>query len=97
MPDLQVDLDGLRSFARRLDRICDALKDAETVLRGEDDALGDGTVVAALHRFEDRWRDGREKIEDNASTLSKMVTESAATYQQADDDLAASLTTTTTG
>ena len=93
MPDLQVDLDGLASFARRLDRIRDALGDAEDVLRGYDDALGDGTVVAALHRFEDRWRDGREKIEDNAKTLSTMVTGSVDAYRRADDDLARSLTT----
>lgn len=93
MPDLQVDLDGLSAFASRLDRIRDALSDAKDVLRGEDDALGDGTVVSALHRFEDRWRDGREKVEDNAKTLSTMVTESVAAYRRADDDLAASLTT----
>ena len=92
-PDLQVDLDGLTSFAGRLDRICDALESAKDVLRGEDSALGDGTVIDALHRFEDRWRDGREKIVDNAATLSTMVTESVATYVQADDELAASLTT----
>ena len=95
MPDLSVDLDGLDGFARRLSRICDALADAEGVLRGHDDALGDGTVVSALHRFEDRWRDGREKIEGNAETLATMVTESVATYRQADGDLARSLTTGT--
>lgn len=93
MPDLSVDLDGLAAFASRLDRICDALSDAERVLRGSDDALGDETVVEALHRFEDRWRDGREKIEDNAKTLATMVTESVATYRQADSDLAGSLST----
>lgn len=93
MPDLQVDLDGLASFARRLDRIRDALGDAETALRGYDDALGDGTVVSALHRFEDRWRDGRERIVDNATTLSTMVTGSVDAYRRADQDLAASLTT----
>jgi hypothetical protein len=93
MPDLQVDLDGLAAFARRLHRVCDALEGAERVLRGHDEALGDGTVVAALHRFEDRWRDGREKITDNAETLATMVDSSVQTYRQADDDLAGSLTT----
>ncbi len=93
MPDLSVDLDGLSSFASRLDRIRDALESARDTLRGNDAALGDRTVVDALDRFEDRWRDGREKIEDNAKTLSTMVTESVATYRQADDDLASSLTT----
>jgi len=93
VPDLSVDLDGLSSFASRLDRIRDALDGAEQALRGQDAALGDGTVVDALDRFEDRWRDGREKIVDNAETLATMVTESVATYRQADDDLAGSLST----
>jgi hypothetical protein len=93
LPDLEVDLAGLDAFARRLDRICDALQGAENALRGHDDALGDGTVVSALDRFEDRWRDGREKIEENAATLSTMVTESVATYRKADNDLASSLRT----
>lgn len=93
MPDLEVDLPGLDAFARRLDRICDALQGAEDVLRGYDDALGDRTVVDALHRFEDRWRDGRRKIEENATTLSTMVSESVATYRRTDADLATSLRT----
>lgn len=93
MPDLQVDLDGLTSFARRLERICEALDDAEALLRGDDDALGDGTVVSALHRFEDRWRDGRDKIEKNAKTLGTMVTGSVEAYRRADEDLARSLST----
>lgn len=93
MADLEVDLDGLDAFGRRLERICDALDGAERVLRGHDAAIGDGTVVDALHRFEDRWRDGREKIQDNATTLATMVTESVATYRRADADLASSLTT----
>lgn len=93
MPDLSVDLDGLSDFAGRLARINDALDGAKRALRGHDDDLGDGTVVSALDRFEDRWRDGREKIEDNATTLGTMVTESVATYRQADNDLAGSLTT----
>jgi ABC-type transporter Mla subunit MlaD len=94
VPDLQVDLDGLTAFAARLDRIRSALESARETLRGYDDALGDPRVVRELERFEDRWRDGREKIEANAETLSTMVTESVRTYREADDELASALTTT---
>lgn len=91
MPDLSVDLDGLSAFAGRLDRIGRALDGAEQVLRGADDDLGDGRVVEALHRFEDRWRDGRQKVQENAETLSTMVTESVAAYRGVDRDLAGQL------
>ena len=93
MPDLQVDLDGLTDFAARLDRIRSALEAAQDDLRGHDGALGHERVVDGLSRFEDRWRDGRDKIEANAETLSTMVTESVRTYRQTDDDLAGALTT----
>lgn len=94
MPDLQVDLDGLSAFAARLDRIRSALENARDTLRGHDDALGDERVIDELARFEDRWRDGREKIVANAETLATMVTESVRTYREADTELAGALTTT---
>lgn len=93
MADLSVDLDGLDDFAVRLDRIADALDGAEDALRGHDAALGDDTVVDALNDFEKNWRDGREKIQDNATTLGTMVTESVSAYRQVDNDLAEALTT----
>ncbi len=92
MSDLYVDLDGLSDFADRLGRIVRALDAAKNALRGHDHALGDDTVVDALHRFEDRWRDGREKITDNATSLGTMVTESVRTFRQVDQDLATAIT-----
>lgn len=91
MPDLSVDLDGLSSFARRLDRIGRALRGAERALRGSDHDLGDPQVVRALHAFEDRWRDGRQQVQENAETLSTMVSESVAAYRRVDAELAAQL------
>lgn len=92
MPDLAVDLDGLAAFAGRLERVARALDGAERELRGADDDLGDGRVVSALHRFEDRWHDGRREVVENAETLSTMVTESVAAYRRVDADLARALT-----
>jgi hypothetical protein len=92
VPDLQVDLAGLTQFAGRLDRIRSALESAQDHLRGHDAALGHERVASEVNRFEDRWRDGRDKIEANAETLSTMVTESVGAYREADQDLADSLT-----
>ena len=91
MPDLWVDLDGLSVFAGSLERIRARLAEARDDLRGQDDVLGHDRVVDELNRFEDRWRDGREKIEGNCEALGLMVTQSVAGFRQADTDLAGSL------
>ena len=91
MADLEVDLDGLVSFAGTLDRVRGRLDGARAQLRGADDELGDAAVVEGLEHFEAHWRDGRESIATNAETLSTMVTDSVRTYRQVDDDLTAQL------
>lgn len=91
MGDLEVDLDGLSRLAAALDRIGDRLERARGELRGAQDALGDEQVVDGLERFEERWRDGRKDIRDNAETLARMLQESAAAYRRVDRDLTANL------
>lgn len=96
MGDLEVDLDGLAGLAAALDRIGDRLERAKAELRGAEDALGDEQVVDGVERFEDRWRDGRKDIRENAEVLGRMLTDSAAAYRQVDSDLAAGLRTSVT-
>lgn len=91
MPDLVVDLGGLTSLAGALERIRNEVRNAEAVLTGADDALGDDNVVDALHHFESEWSDGREKIENNADTLARMVRQSVQTFRETDQDLAGAL------
>lgn len=86
-----MDLDGLSSFAGNLGRIRERLARAGDELRGHDDVLGHEGVADALEGFEDRWRDGREKIGSNCEALGSMVTQSVAGFRQADTDLAGSL------
>lgn len=88
MGDLEVDLDGLDRLGSALRRIDAALGRARSELRGAGDALGDGDVVEAVERFEDRWRDGREDLREDARTLATMLEESSRTYRDADRRLA---------
>lgn len=91
MPDLVVDLEGLSAFAANLEQIRARLAQARDQLRGHDDVLGHDQVADELDRFEDRWRDGREKIQSNCEALGSMVTQSVTGFRQADTDLANSL------
>lgn len=84
---LTVDLDGLSDFARRLRRIKKQLDAAKRELRGNDDELGDERVSSALEDFEKHWRDGREKVSENADALATMVKEAVKTYRSVDRKL----------
>ncbi len=94
MGDLEVDLLGLSRLASALHRIADGLEVARGELRGFADSLGDEQVADGVERFEDRWRDGRKDLQEDAQTLSMMLTESVRAYHQVDQDLAASMTVT---
>lgn len=88
---LTVDLDGLDVLADRLDRIRTSLDaDWDSVAAAAED-LGSDQVESAVSRFEDRRRDGRGKLDNNAATLTSMLRETSRAFRQADSDLAAEL------
>lgn len=96
MGDLEVDLAGLDALAGVLRRINAGLDRARGDLRGHSSVLGDEDVTDALERFEDRWRDGREEIQENGETLATMLAESALAYRDTDRKLGSSLSVSTT-
>jgi hypothetical protein len=89
--DLVVDLDGLSVFAGELDRIRASLDGTGDTFAAYHDDLGSGTVSGALDDFKDHWDDGRQKITDNAKSLSSMVHESVDTYRKTDTDLSTAI------
>jgi hypothetical protein len=91
MSDLEVDLDGLATFAGGLDRIRASLDDTGDTFDAYHDDIGSGTVSGALDDFKDHWHDGRRKITDNAKSLSSMVHESVDTYRKTDNDLSTAI------
>jgi hypothetical protein len=85
---LVVDLDGLSALGGQLQDICSQLDSARAVLRGVDAAVGAGSVIGALHHFEDHWEDGRKHLRNNATALGQMATDSVGAYRDADERLA---------
>lgn len=88
MADLEVDLTGLESLSGRLDGIRQSLRstrDTVDAVRGD---LGSGELADALDRFEEHWRDGRERLDASAEALGTMLRESVRAYRSADDQLA---------
>jgi hypothetical protein len=91
MADLQVDVDGLERLVTAMADVRRGLDDTRAVVAAGADALGSDELLDALEHFERHWQDGRGRIKDNVEAVSDAISESAAAYRQADDDLAASL------
>jgi hypothetical protein len=97
MSDLEVDLDGLSTFASGLDRIKSRLDRTGDFLDAFRDDVGSDKIVGRLEHFKDHWDDGRKKITSNADSLSSMVHESLDTYRQADTQLSQAIQSSTEG
>jgi uncharacterized protein YukE len=94
---LEVDLAGLQALAGRLDDIRATLSATRSTIDTARADLGSGDVARALDRFEDHWRDGRERIDGAAEALTAMLRASVEAYRRTDGELQASLEEATTG
>lgn len=93
MADLRVDLDGLDGLRGGLDDIRATLAATRASVESARGDLGSAEVHDALVAFERHWEDGRERIDESASTLTAMLGESVRAYRTTDADLAAGLRT----
>jgi len=93
MPDLVVDVEGLRRLAQSLAMVKEGLEDTRATIDRNESALGSAKVVDALSEFEDNWDDGRGRVVKNIEGVVGPVEESAAAYEQTDQDLADGLRT----
>ena len=93
---LEVDLAGLEVLAGRLDTIRSTLASTRSTVEAVRGDLGSPDVAGALDRFEEHWRDGRERLDEGAGTLTAMLRGSVDAYRQADGELGARLEQATT-
>jgi len=88
MPDLSVDLDGLRTLSSTLGSVRSTLDATRDVIEATRDDLGSGDVYDALDDFEENWDDGRGQIDKNMEAMSEILDESVRAYEQTDQELA---------
>lgn len=88
---LEVDLDGLESFAAALDRIRSDMQEAPRWMNEFHGELGGSEVDNALADFESHWSDGRSRVDKNCERLVKLSREAVEHLRKADDDLAKEL------
>jgi hypothetical protein len=92
MPDLSVDLDGLRTLSSTLGSVRSTLDATRDVIEATRDDLGSDDVYDALDDFEANWDDGRGQIDKNIEAMGEILDESADAYEKTDTDLATQLT-----
>jgi hypothetical protein len=89
MADLAYSLDLLRNLGRELTGLADAMDGTAARTSWDRDEVGHRRVADALEGFADSWDDKRERLTASLRDVGTMATESAQTFQDVDDQLAA--------
>ena len=97
MPDLSVDLDGLRTLSTTLTGVRADLDATRRVIEAARDEVGSDVVYDALDAFENAWDDGRGQIDKNMQAMQEILDESVRAYEQTDQELADGLRASTSG
>jgi hypothetical protein len=97
MPDLSVDLTGLRTLSSTLSGVRGSLDATRDVIEASRDDLGSAEVYDALDSFESNWDDGRGQIDKNMQAMIEILDESADAYEQTDQELANGLNESMSG
>ncbi|MEV7971612.1 type VII secretion target [Cellulomonas sp. NPDC089187] len=88
---LRVVGDKLEDLADRMDDAADLLDNSVSGLSGHESDVGHGGVRDAVARFERHWGDGRTQVREQAQTLSQMLRDSVAAYDDAEAQLVSAL------
>jgi hypothetical protein len=85
---LLVDLMGLGELEKDLSSVHSTLAKAHKQVDASDAEIGSSKVQGALHDFDHRWDDKRDKIESSTKSLDSMLTSSIQAYTETDEHLA---------
>ena len=88
MPDLSVDVEGLRTLSGTLASVRSNLDATRHVIEATRHDLGSDDLYDALDDFENNWDDGRGQIDKNMQAMMEILDESADAYEKTDQDLA---------
>ena len=88
---LRVDITALENAAGRLGRLRTEFAEAGQIADVGISVAGTKGLADALDEFADNWKVHRGKLIENLDTVVSMATDSAATYREVDECLAAEL------
>jgi hypothetical protein len=89
--DLQYSLQLLTGLGRELRGLADGMEGAVAGTRWDSGEVGHRRVADALGEFAGSWDDQRSKLTTSLRAVGDMAVDSAETFQQVDDELAAKI------
>jgi len=95
MPDLIVDGEALRTSIDSLSRVRDELGDQMSGRDENHDIFGQRDLNKAMRDFSGDWKIHRTKIKDDVSKLHDKLVEMSETWDEADGEMAKSISTET--
>lgn len=87
--DLAYSLGLLRRLGTDLSDLSDVLDGSAARVHHDAEDVGHRSVFDALERFADSWDDKRELLTRSLRDIGAMATESASTFEEVDEKLAA--------
>lgn len=94
---LKADVGQIRASAEAVAAIRSALQGSESLVDGFDSAIGQSSLVNALHDFATNWKIHREHLCGDLNTFSTWAAKAADEYEKTDHDLAQALARTQPG
>ena len=89
--DIAYSVGLLRNLGGELAGLADVMDGRSSAVRYDADDVGHPAVHAALEEFADSWDDRRELLTRSLRSIGKMATESADTFEDVDQQLAAKI------
>lgn len=91
MADLSYSLDHLRQLGQQLSGLADAMDGTARRTSWDREGIGHRWVADALEEFAGSWDDKREKLTASIRDVGRMATDSAQTFEDVDEQLAAEI------
>jgi len=92
MADLKVDYQLLDSTERNLSDLISQFQNIKAQTSDYNGAMGSGDIAGAMGSFAGNWDYHRKKLISSMQSLGQMVSETKKQFQDADNQLKASLT-----
>jgi hypothetical protein len=92
MPDLGIPFDVLEEFASALESVRTRMNATGQTFDNYEEDVGDDEVRDRLQDFVDNWRDGREEIDGQLTTMKEIAEGTVQVFSELDHDQAATLT-----